>query len=250
MNFALVLLFNPRWFLQCQLDSMCFLILVIYVQMTYKTTSRLLCDLSVKKNLLSLFVFSLCPNSVVKMGRGIFFPSGIRTICEISPYPRKGACMRRNWAEHRISVCLLWAEHRKLAMSAPTSKVNASVELLLIMANNYKLWSCGAYHYKFPPKLVNRFTVAGSGHTVRWSLTPSFFLFNAESISRDRSYVWQIGCRLTDRRNPGSSPSRNISVQTGIVVYWAFHPTHITDSWPRVQRPEQECDHWQKAPRL
>jgi len=46
-------------------------------------------------------------------------------------------------------------------MSAQTSKVNASVELLFIMAKNYKLWRCGAYHCEFPPNLVNRFRVAG-----------------------------------------------------------------------------------------
>jgi len=88
-------------------------------------------------------------------------------------------------------------------------------------------------------------------HLLEWTrskvVTNAFFFhFNVETVSRVRSYVCHLGCRLNDRRNLGSNPSRSISVQTGIVVYWAFHPMHITDSWPTVQRPEQESDRWNK----
>lgn len=65
---GLVLLFSPPWYRPRQLDSMCFLTPVTYVQVTYTTTSRLLYDISVKKNRRSWFVFSLYPNNGVKIG--------------------------------------------------------------------------------------------------------------------------------------------------------------------------------------
>jgi hypothetical protein len=38
-------------------------------------------------------------------------------------------------------------------------------------------------------------------------ITVAFFCnFNAESVSRDISFVWKLGCRLEDRRDSGSSP--------------------------------------------
>jgi len=47
-------------------------------------------------------------------------------------------------------------------MSVPTSKVYVSVKQNKDNGKkSYKLWSCGAYHYKLSPKVVNRFRVDG-----------------------------------------------------------------------------------------
>ena len=70
-------------------------------------------------------------------------------------------------------------------MSVPTSKVNAAVELLLLIATKKNYGVVVPTIINFPQKLVNRFRVAGVDTEYDDNKGLSFH-FNAESVSLDK----------------------------------------------------------------